>query len=545
MNGTYSHSSTAARPLMSRQRFGLPQRLLLLAVLLAAEVIAITTWMDFRALRGNGKFGLQAAVAFPAFFLLFGYHRSKVAFQRISNQFVLRPVKWDFLAAHFSAMAACVALFAALFAGTPAGLQGTLLEARWALGGLGICFAGLAFVPLRIWLSLVYSGGAAWAYASAALLAMWKITRWSESLWQPATKLTFGLVKVLLHPMVPDLTADPATFTITSHKFALTVLTPCSGIEGLGMIVVFSVSWLWLFRRECRFPQALLLIPAGISTLWLLNVVRIGALFLIGNGGATRVTVAGFHSEAGWITFTAVAVAFSLAAQRVRWFRIAGPGPRPGIEERSAENPTAAYLMPLSAIFAAAMIAHAVTGGFEWLYPLRVLATAGAVWFFWPQYAKLNWGFGWVAPVVGVLVFTLWIGLNAYLGHKDNGIQAGLAALPVFGRVTWLAFRTLGAVIAVPIAEELAFRGFLIRRIMRGDFESLDSRTFTYSAVLLSSVAFGLLHGDRWLAGIVAGILYAAAFLWRGRIGDAVVAHAVTNALIAASVLFGGSWYLW
>jgi membrane protease YdiL (CAAX protease family) len=40
-------------------------------------------------------------------------------------------------------------------------------------------------------------------------------------------------------------------------------------------------------------------------------------------------------------------------------------------------------------------------------------------------------------------------------------------------------------------------------------------------------------------------VLYAVALHWRGRIGDAVVAHAVTNALLAAWVLSSGNWRLW
>jgi CAAX prenyl protease-like protein len=100
-------------------------------------------------------------------------------------------------------------------------------------------------------------------------------------------------------------------------------------------------------------------------------------------------------------------------------------------------------------------------------------------------------------------------------------------------------------VVTVPIAEELAFRGFLMRRLVSADFESVDWRRWAFFPVLISSVAFGLLHGDRWLAGTIAGVLYAAALRWRGRIGDAVAAHAVTNALLAAWVLISGHWGLW
>jgi membrane protease YdiL (CAAX protease family) len=62
---------------------------------------------------------------------------------------------------------------------------------------------------------------------------------------------------------------------------------------------------------------------------------------------------------------------------------------------------------------------------------------------------------------------------------------------------------------------------------------------------LLSSVVFGALHGERWLAGTIAGVIYATAMLRRRSIGDAVAAHATTNALIAGLVLIGGHWQLW
>jgi hypothetical protein len=67
---------------------------------------------------------------------------------------------------------------------------------------------------------------------------------------------------------------------------------------------------------------------------------------------------------------------------------------------------------------------------------------------------------------------------------------------------------------------------------------------FTYLSVAISSVAFGMMRGDRWLARTIVGMLYAATLLRRGRIGDAVVAHATTNALLAAWVLMGGHWNL-
>ncbi|MDQ2946310.1 MAG: CAAX prenyl protease-related protein [Acidobacteriota bacterium] len=99
--------------------------------------------------------------------------------------------------------------------------------------------------------------------------------------------------------------------------------------------------------------------------------------------------------------------------------------------------------------------------------------------------------------------------------------------------------------IIVPIAEELAFRGFLMRRLISVNFERVSFQNFTWMALLISSVIFGLMHGERWLAGTVAGLAYALLAARRGRLGDAIWAHAVTNALLACYVIGLHKWSLW
>jgi len=324
----------------------------------------------------------------------------------------------------------------------------------------------------------------------------------------------------------------------------VTILPWCAGFEGTALMLVFSVAWLGYFRREFRFPRALLLVPAGMLMIWLTNAVRITALILIGVAGAPSVAVGGFHSQAGWIAFNCVALCFAVIAGRLPWFT--GKSRLRPKEATAASNPAAVYLMPFLAILAAAMISRAASSGFEWLYPLRFVAAAIALWFFRKNYQELDWKFGGFSVLTGCVVFGLWLGLDLAVGaHPSNGMAASLASLPGPARVGWLVFRTAAAIITVPIAEELAFRGFLIRRLMSADFQTLSPRQYTYVAVLVSSVAFGLMHGDRWLAGTLAGLAFSAAYLRHGRIGDAVAAHAATNALLAAWVLLGGNWHLW
>ena len=56
---------------------------------------------------------------------------------------------------------------------------------------------------------------------------------------------------------------------------------------------------------------------------------------------------------------------------------------------------------------------------------------------------------------------------------------------------------------------------------------------------------FGIMHGNQWFAGIVAGLVYALTVKKDGRIADGIAAHATTNALLAAWVLWRGEWGLW
>jgi CAAX prenyl protease-like protein len=123
------------------------------------------------------------------------------------------------------------------------------------------------------------------------------------------------------------------------------------------------------------------------------------------------------------------------------------------------------------------------------------------------------------------------------LARGLEGVPAGLAAL-------WLVFRVAGSVVAVPLAEELAFRGYLTRRLIARDFQSVAPGRFTWLSFLVSSGLFGLLHG-RWLAGTLVGMLYALALYRRGKVGDAVLAHATTNVLLAVYVLTTENWSLW
>jgi hypothetical protein len=75
-------------------------------------------------------------------------------------------------------------------------------------------------------------------------------------------------------------------------------------------------------------------------------------------------------------------------------------------------NPTAAYLIPFLATLAASMVSRAMSSDFEWFYPLRVAAAAGALWYCRRSCRDIDWHFGWIGAGAGVVVFALWIVLE-------------------------------------------------------------------------------------------------------------------------------------
>jgi exosortase E/protease (VPEID-CTERM system) len=546
-------------------------RLYLFGAMVALECIACFPTENF--LFGHQRFPRIAIVCYAAFLGL-GSSKFKAQQENIPFSRIL-----------FGGHLACIgAFFFSTLVPPPA--SGWLLSeaCRSTIYLLGTLLLALALIPLRIWIRTIRSTHPLWLYSSLAGVAAWGLAFPLWSLWDKASVVQEQVLEIiafqsalpLIHFLLPAAVGDAAAFTLGTPRFSIQIVGACSGIEGLGLIFVFTVVWLWYFRREIRFPRALLLIPCALGCIWLMNVVRLCALILIGDKVSPEVAMVGFHSQFGWISFTVVALAFSQATQKLTWLRkapssfsrAAGDSLRGGAEAVSGgleapdryggESPAIRpYLLPFLAILAAAFVSRAASGYFEWLYPLRFVAAAMVLYFFWPKLKGLNWRFGWFGPVAGVAVFLVWMAPtwfeSFWLAHPPAASPLGpaLAALSRPARWSWIAFRVAAAVITVPIAEELAFRGYLARRLMSREFDAVSFFRLTGVSIFLSSAVFGLEHMKNlmdWqhlLLGFAAGAAFAAAVRWRGRMGDAVIAHAVCNLLLAAWVLGFGDWSQW
>jgi exosortase E/protease (VPEID-CTERM system) len=533
-------------------RLGLLARLAILCALFVAEKIFLNTFVDFdraQAAQGLGAavriaqhWGFRFLVAFATAIALFAYVGGGEQLKAADAAMRSAKVRAGWMLVH-AALAAClVPLSYLLYRDGAAPLPFGTVAALWVVLGLGAAVSAFsAMAAWEFWRRAARALGIIWCYAAIAALVAASAMQLSQKLWAPTATLTFDLVRGLLLPVMPTLRADVATRVLSTDRFAVEISEICSGLEGMGLMLAFTGAWLIYFRREYNFPRALLLIPLGLSAIFALNVLRIAALILIGNAGFPDVAQYGFHSQAGWIAFNAVACGLVFFSRRSRWLnREASRSRAPG----ATDNPTAAYLMPLLAILAAGALSHAMSGRFEIFYPLRLMAGVTALVLYRRKLASVDWRWSWRGPAVGLLVFLLWI-LCAHFLLPAAAIPQPLAAMSPALRGTWIVSRVAASVFIVPIAEELAYRGYLMRRLIHEDFESVPYQSVRWFAIAATAVIFGLAHGVLWLPGIAAGVAFGVILVRRGTLGETVAAHATANALIAVGVLGYGKWQLW
>jgi exosortase E/protease (VPEID-CTERM system) len=437
-----------------------------------------------------------------------------------------RPSPW-LLGTHALLFVAFWGVTALVFGGddAPAG-PAALWIAVWAAVGAASAITLLVGV---------LGSGTVRAVVSTSLLlglgvgvAAWIAGLLTTALWAPLTHATFALVVTLLRPWFPDVVAIPEESVIELRDFVITVAPICSGLEGVGLVTVLMIGLLVVYRDELRFPHALLLLPLGVAGVWLANGARVALLLVIGATWNPDVALGGFHSKAGWVFFCAIALLLSAVARRVRFFSKAADAPG---EEH--DNPTAAYLMPALSVIAAGLVTGMLASDGDPFYGLRIVAAAVTVWAYRRYYVDIERRFHPLSVVAGAAVGALWL-LTA---EAPTGEPAEPSPL-------WLATRILGFIVVAPWCEELAFRGYALRRLIDADFTKVSFRATSVLAVLGSSLAFGAVH-ERWVAAFLTGIAFALVQIRSGRLMDAVVAHATSNVVIAAWVVVSGQhWHL-
>lgn len=206
------------------------------------------------------------------------------------------------------------------------------------------------------------------------------------------------------------------------------------------------------------------------------------------------------------------------------------------------------YIIPYAIFIGLSLLGSQFENGIYVMYPIKTIAVAISLYAFRKSYTELsqtiNFKSIFIALVVGSIVFIIWVlpeGLYPTLGQSQFNPF-------IFENKLWIkfliTFRLIGAVIVVPIFEELFWRSFLLRWIINQDFKKVPLGKFTWLSFILVTLFFGLEH-HHWLVGIAAGAIYNGLLYQKKNLWDCIIAHAVTNFFLGIYVLISQQWGYW
>lgn len=417
-----------------------------------------------------------------------------------------------------------------------------LLVSGWLASGLvvAITIAGIA-LPFRQWAKLLVDNRSHLLLCALVATLVTVTSLISKNLWPAFIYPTFAASEWLLSLIGPVI-ASPANLHLGIDLFIVHISAQCSGVEGMGLAVSFTLLYLFMIRDNLRFPHALLLIPLAAALSWLLNVVRITVLIILGEYVSADFAVGGFHSQAGWFTFIGLALIIIYCFDRIHWFR--KPASMAATETPASapirRDTASAILICFVAFLLGALVSGLSENAMNWLYPVKALAGGLAVVYLWraldispPLHVAESIGYG-------LLVLLLWVLMIPADAEFNASLSAELAAAGMGLQILWIAIRVVGSVAVAPIIEELVFRSYLFSRISGQPIEHHRPMAFHLLAIVVSSIAFGAIH-NQWLAGTAAGVVYAIA-RYRGNLASAIVAHTTTNACLCVYAIGFSEW---
>ena len=216
--------------------------------------------------------------------------------------------------------------------------------------------------------------------------------------------------------------------------------------------------------------------------------------------------------------------------------------------------PAVSYVAPFATVLVLLALWPRLPFEPGWTWPVAVLIGGAVCLFCWPRElstAPARWP---ASIAIGAAVFLLWIAPDLLFPHYRD---SALFSNQILGRVhsslppealhsAWvLAWRTARAVLVVPIAEELFWRGWLLRWLINSDFQRVRLGTYSPFAFWITAALFASEHGPYWDVGLVTGVIYNWWMIRTKSVASCVLMHAVTNGLLSAYVIVYNQWQYW
>jgi len=250
----------------------------------------------------------------------------------------------------------------------------------------------------------------------------------------------------------------------------------------------------------------------------------------------------------------------------------------------SAKDParlTRAHVIPLALFMAFMVLLELVTKLLGWchpdapwwrqdpahfIYPLQTLVVLTLLVYYWPNY-QFRWSWRWnlTAMLFGTAGIGLWLlpsilydhwgltgtttGLLKMLGvaSRREGFDPGIFHHPA-AYWTAVSLRFLRAVVVVALAEEIFWRGFLMRLVgaWDGDYWQQPFGRATWQSYFIITGLFMTAHAPVDYAGAFAyGSLTYLLCVWSKNLGACVTMHATANLLMGLYIMATGKYGLW
>jgi len=183
-----------------------------------------------------------------------------------------------------------------------------------------------------------------------------------------------------------------------------------------------------------------------------------------------------------------------------------------------------------------------------WVYPLQTILCGAALVWFWRSYewgAKSHWLTG---LIVGLVVLALWISPQWLLGAAPRTEGFNPNTFEGSPALWWstVILRFLRLVIVVPLLEEIFWRGFLLRYLIKEDFTKVPFGAFSWFSFGVVTVMFGLAHfGPDFVPALLTCVIYNALAVKTRSLACCVIAHAVTNLGLGIYIMQTGQWGFW
>ena len=183
-----------------------------------------------------------------------------------------------------------------------------------------------------------------------------------------------------------------------------------------------------------------------------------------------------------------------------------------------------------------------------WIFPLQTVVCGALLIRFWSRYGLERPTQVFFTLTIGVLVLGIWISPQELFGVAGRTHGFDLTVFPPGSPLYWgtLLARFARLVVVVPLLEEIFWRGFLLRYIIREDFESVPFGAFSWGSFAAVTLLFGLAHsGPDFIAALLTGALYNLIAIRTRSLSSCVLAHATTNLLLGGYILQTRQWGFW